>query len=94
MAILFLAPVEGWKGPSGPAGSLWPRLKECRLKKKTAWEQLTLQLSALAHAEQELALLKEASDRRMKSLSVELNQLQGETHEVAAVHNSRNKVQP
>ena len=26
-AILFLAPVEGWKGPTGPAGNLWPHLK-------------------------------------------------------------------
>ena len=26
-AILFLAPAEGWKGPSGPAGNLWPHLK-------------------------------------------------------------------
>ena len=26
MAILFLAPAEGWKGPSGPAGNLWPHL--------------------------------------------------------------------
>ena len=25
-AILFLAPAEGWKGPSGPAGNLWPHL--------------------------------------------------------------------
>ena len=27
MATLFLAPVEGWKSPSGPAGDLWPHLK-------------------------------------------------------------------
>ena len=27
MAILFLAPAEGWKGPSGPAENLWPHLK-------------------------------------------------------------------
>ena len=26
-AILFLAPAEGWKGPSGPAENLWPHLK-------------------------------------------------------------------
>ena len=26
-AILFLAPAEGWKGPLGPAGNLWPHLK-------------------------------------------------------------------
>ena len=26
-ATLFLAPVEGWKGPSGPAENLWPHLK-------------------------------------------------------------------
>ena len=26
-AILFLAPAEGWKGPSGPAGDLWPHIK-------------------------------------------------------------------
>ena len=26
-AILFLTPAEGWKGPSGPAGDLWPHLK-------------------------------------------------------------------
>ena len=26
-AILFLAPAEGWKGPSGPAWNLWPHLK-------------------------------------------------------------------
>ena len=25
-AILVLAPAEGWKGPSGPAGYLWPHL--------------------------------------------------------------------
>ena len=25
-AILVLAPAEGWKGPSGPAGNLWPHL--------------------------------------------------------------------
>ena len=26
-AILFLAPAEDWKGPSGPAGDLQPHLK-------------------------------------------------------------------
>ena len=26
-ATLFLTPAEGWKGPSGPAGDLWPHLK-------------------------------------------------------------------
>ena len=26
-ATLFHAPVEGWKGPSGPAGYLWLHLK-------------------------------------------------------------------
>ena len=25
-AILVLAPAEGWKGPSGPAGYIWPHL--------------------------------------------------------------------
>ena len=82
--------------------ALFPRLKKRRLKKKAAQEQLTLQFSALAEqseeqkarAKKELALLKEASDRRMRALSVELDQLRGETHAVVAVHNSRNKVQP
>ena len=27
VATLFLAPVERWKGPSGPAMDLWPHLK-------------------------------------------------------------------
>ena len=26
-ATLLLAPAEGWRGPSGPAGDLWPHLK-------------------------------------------------------------------
>ena len=26
-ATLLLVPAEGWRGPSGPAGSLWPPLK-------------------------------------------------------------------
>ena len=27
MAILFLAPAEGWKGPSGPAGTVFLSLR-------------------------------------------------------------------
>ena len=72
--------------------AIFPRLKARRLKKKAAKEELALQLSSLAkqneeqkaQAEQELALLKEASDRRLRSLSVELDQLRGETYAVVA----------
>ena len=82
--------------------AIFPRLKARRLKKRAAKEELALQLSSLAKqnedqkaaAAQELALLKEASDRRLRSLSVKMDQLRSETHAVVAQQNSRNKALP
>ena len=79
-----------------------PRLKARRAKKRAAKEELTLQLQSLAKqnkdqqaaAAQELALLREASNRRLQSLNAEMVQLRAETHSIITQQNSRDKILP
>ena len=78
-----------------------PRIKEHRTRKKAEKEQVTSTLSALVQqnedqrlrAEEDMARIKEAHKKRMQSLSIELDQIRGETRAVAAVHHSRGQIQ-